>query len=256
MTYEEKRKSNLYKRKNIEYVFTERLRPSVCVDDKYHRILSILGRGLYLYNEDKDIFLLMFGTHYSDNLVDSWIHAYGINLGIKPTLFTSLAKKHWYKHLYAKDNVKQKLEKLIDKQSSTNKTSKKYKELEFLIEETIANMIEEQTSSINKDNIYSYRKKASFNLYPDILHKIKGYDKLCKYGRFSARNKEGMTLDHKLSIKFGYDNDIPPYILAHPANCEFLSLKDNSSKNKRCSISYHKLLHDIDVWDNQLVTVC
>ena len=71
MTYEEKRKSALYERKNIEYIFTERLKPSTYIDDKSHRILAILGRGWYLYNEDTDIFLLMFGTHYSDKLIDS-----------------------------------------------------------------------------------------------------------------------------------------------------------------------------------------
>jgi len=256
MTYEEKRNSALYARKNIEYIFTERLRPSVYIDDRFHRVLSILGRGWYLHNDDIGTFLLMFGTHYTDNLIDSWIIDYGISLGISPNLFKSLDKKHWYKHLYNKNNFKHKLKILTNKLSTTQKSNPKYLNIAFLIEETLATMLKEQYSIINKDTIFDYRKKASFYLCPEILPRVKGYNKLCKYGRYSTYNKEGMTLDHRLSIKFGFDNDIPPYILAHPANCEFLSLKENSSKNKNCSMSYNELIKAIENWDNQLITVC
>lgn len=256
MTYEEKRNSALYERKNIEYIFIERLRPSVYIDDKFHRVLSILGRGWYLYNDDIDTFLLMFGTHYTDKLIDFWVINYGVSLGVSPNLFKSLAKKHWHKHLYNRTDFKHKLKILINKQKTTPKSSTKYLNIEFLIEETLASMLEAQFSIINKQTIFDYRKKASFSLQLDILPRIKGYSRLCKYGRYSSANKDGMTLDHRLSIKVGFDNDIPPYILAHPANCEFLSLKENSSKNKKCSISYEQLIKAIDTWDSQLVTVC
>jgi hypothetical protein len=256
MNYETKRSSKLYIRKNIEYIFLQRIKPSTIIDDKYHRVISILGRGWYLYNEDTGIFLLMFGTHYSDELIDSWIKEYGVSIGLSPTIFESVPKKHWYKYLFDKDNHKQKLEKLVTRQRFKKPSSTQYKDLEFLIQDCISRMLEVQATIVSNDTIYEYRKKASFYLYPEILPLVKGYNRLCKYGKYSIDNKTGMTLDHRVSIKFGYENNIPPYILAHPANCEFLSMKENSSKNKNCSISYDQLLQYIDLWNRQLITAC
>lgn len=255
MKYENKRNSPLYKRKNIEYIFTERLKPNIWLGEDSHRILSILGRSMYLHNEDRNTFLLMFGTHYSDALIDSWIVEYGISLGIKKTVFNSLAKKHWHKRLYCKSNYKHKLTTLQNKLLSLPTNSAQYSNVELVISETINSMLEEQHSLVYKDSIYAYRKRASFYLLPEILPNIKGYERLCKYGWFTKSNTGGMTMDHKLSIKYGYDNGIPANILAHPANCEFLSREENSSKNKRCSITYQSLLIEIENWNSQLSTV-
>lgn len=255
MKYENKRNSALYKRKNIEYIFTERLKPNIWLGEDSHRVLSILGRSMYLHNEDKNTFLLMFGTHYSDSLIDSWIIEYGVSLGIKKTVFDTLAKKHWHKRLYCKSDFKQKLTTLQNRLRSLPSKSTQYSDTELVISETINSMLEEQYSLIHQDTIYEYRKRASFYLLPETLPNIKGYSRLCKYGWFTKNNTGGMTMDHRLSIKYGYDNNIPANILAHPANCEFLSREENSSKNKRCSVTYKSLLAEIEQWDSQLSTV-
>lgn len=56
----------------------------------------------------------------------------------------------------------------------------------------------------------------------------------------------------KQNIKqFGFDNNIDPSIIAHPANCQILPQPKNSSKNMKCDISIKELLERIDRWDKK-----
>ena len=100
-----------------------------------------------------------------------------------------------------------------------------------------------------KGNIYKYRYDARFTIGTS-LYKIKGYDKLIKYGFYNKEtNPNGVVKDHRLSIKYGFTNKIDPLIIGHLANCEFLFYKDNIKKSAYCSISLDKLLKDIDLWN-------
>lgn len=94
-----------------------------------------------------------------------------------------------------------------------------------------------------------YRYKARFNINKDLT-KIKGYNLLVKYGFYNKNNNTtGCVLDHRVSIKYGIDNNIDPTILGHLANCEFLSYIDNLKKGSKCSISYKQLLLEINNWN-------
>lgn len=114
---------------------------------------------------------------------------------------------------------------------------------EYLIEEALY----EQKYLLNPElyDIKKYRYKCSFSITPDNITKIKGYDKLEKYGWYSKTNPKGVVKDHRVSIKYGYDNNISPEIIGHLGNCEFLTYNENSIKSNKCSITLKELKKQI-----------
>ena len=52
-----------------------------------------------------------------------------------------------------------------------------------------------------------------------------------------------------ISVKYGYENNIDPKIISHPANCMLLRHNDNVSKHKKCSLALAQLLEKIQIWD-------
>lgn len=63
--------------------------------------------------------------------------------------------------------------------------------------------------------------------------------------RTGQRNLNGVSRDHRLSIDYGFRNNIPPAIIRHPANCELVLHRKNQEKNSKSSITYAQLLEDI-----------
>ena len=51
-----------------------------------------------------------------------------------------------------------------------------------------------------------------------------------------------------LSVKCGFDNNISPEILKHPANCKLMLHRDNNKKKTNNSITYEELLNRIKNW--------
>ena len=74
-----------------------------------------------------------------------------------------------------------------------------------------------------------------------------------QYGWYKPKNKgdnlSGCSLDHRVSIKFGYLSDIDPQIISHPANCQILQHSKNISKGRKCSMSLNELLLRISRWN-------
>lgn len=54
-----------------------------------------------------------------------------------------------------------------------------------------------------------------------------------------------------ISVRYGFDNNIDPKIIAHPANCQLLLHGENVSKYTNCSISFEELLEKIKIWDEK-----
>lgn len=50
------------------------------------------------------------------------------------------------------------------------------------------------------------------------------------YGMFSKTNSKGFVRDHIVPRKIGYEFSIPPYIMRHPANLQFISHAENVTK--------------------------
>lgn len=76
-----------------------------------------------------------------------------------------------------------------------------------------------------------------------------------RYGWYKAKNRgdnlNGVSRDHMISVKFGYENNIPAEIISHPANCQLLRHSDNVSKYSGCSITLEELYERIRVWDKK-----
>ena len=129
--------------------------------------------------------------------------------------------------------------------------SKLLKLLILYKEELINTSLEEQNINLNTPSkeiksIISYRNKCRFKLKLEELQYIKGYSLLEKYGWYNREtNPTGVVKDHRISVKFGYDNNLDPYLLSNSANCEFLTFTDNLKKSSKCSISYEELLLEI-----------
>lgn len=102
----------------------------------------------------------------------------------------------------------------------------------------------------NFDSDYSmYRHLSKFTFGISEYARLPGLD-LAKFNGWyhPLNNPNGAVRDHKLSVKYGFEHNIPPYILRHPANCEILSHKTNCAKGSKCSISLESLCIAIDSW--------
>jgi hypothetical protein len=99
-----------------------------------------------------------------------------------------------------------------------------------------------------------YKKDASFkfslNQYPNEFD----FSLIEKYGWYSPSNSKkpninGVSRDHMVSIREGFNLGIDPNLLAHPANCKLMVHNDNISKNKKCSLTIIELNDRINEWN-------
>ena len=108
----------------------------------------------------------------------------------------------------------------------------------------------------DRKNLTEYQKyykdcQFNFNLsdYPNEFD----FKLIEEYGWYQAKNHgnnlNGISRDHMISIKFGYENNISPEIIKHPANCQLMRHNENSSKWKTCSITLEELSNKINNWN-------
>ena len=75
------------------------------------------------------------------------------------------------------------------------------------------------------------------------------------YGWYKPKNRgnnlSGVSRDHAVSVRYGFDNNLPAEHLAHPANCVLMQHGKNVSKGKNSTMSYEELLKRIEAWDNK-----
>ena len=104
----------------------------------------------------------------------------------------------------------------------------------------------------NYDDLKLYRHFSSFKFdlkdYPDKYD----FSLIEKYGWYKAKNhgdnQNGVSRDHIISVKYGFDNNIPTWIIAHPANCQLLRHKENVSKYSKCDLTLDELMIKIKKW--------
>lgn len=100
-----------------------------------------------------------------------------------------------------------------------------------------------------------YRNCCAFNFalndYPDEFE----FELIRENGWYSPSNKGnnlgGVSRDHMYSVKDGFENAIPPELLAHPANCKLVIHSENSSKNRNSCITLDELKERIALWDKK-----
>ena len=103
---------------------------------------------------------------------------------------------------------------------------------------------------MNRTAFQNYRIKASFKFniydYPDYFD----LELSKEHGLYTAKNKgnniNGVVRDHIYSVKDGFINNVDPYLLAHPANCNIIKHIDNCKKNSKSNISLDELLQKIN----------
>lgn len=106
----------------------------------------------------------------------------------------------------------------------------------------------EYGKTIPKFRKYQLDCKFRFNLneYPDrfdfdLLTKCKAYH--------PVRNQSGLSRDHIVSVKYGFDNNIPAEIIRHPANCQLIKQTKNSEKHTNCGMTVKQLKEKILNWN-------
>jgi len=96
---------------------------------------------------------------------------------------------------------------------------------------------------------YDCSFKFSLNDFPDEFD----FTLIETHGWYSAPNRGnnfgGVSRDHMVSVRYGYDNNIDSDIISHPANCQLLLQSENASKCNKNAIPVEYLMKRINDWD-------
>lgn len=104
---------------------------------------------------------------------------------------------------------------------------------------------------VRTDKKVIYRKSCSFKFNIYSYKNLPGYALLLANGVYHPiKNPQGVCRDHMLSVEEGYKAGIDPEVLSHPANCQFLTNRDNCKKGTQSSLTYEELCKRIESWNN------
>ena len=107
----------------------------------------------------------------------------------------------------------------------------------------------------HRSALTNYRADCAFNFalkkYPDEFD----FSLIESYGWYKPKNRgdnlTGVSRDHMVSVRYGFDNNIDPKIISHPANCRLTLQSDNVKKYIRNCITYEELLAKIQLWNEK-----
>ena len=81
------------------------------------------------------------------------------------------------------------------------------------------------------------------------------FELIKRYGWYKAKNHgnnlTGISRDHMVSIKYGFEHNVDPKIISHPANCKLMIHSENVRKYNKCSITLEELLVRIENWNKK-----
>lgn len=103
-------------------------------------------------------------------------------------------------------------------------------------------LIKYRTQCAFKFNVYDYPEEFDLSLIEEL-----GWYKATNRGD----NPDGVSRDHIISVKYGFDNNIDPELLAHPANCQIIPQRLNISKFTKCYMSLEELKEKIKQWEEK-----
>lgn len=110
-------------------------------------------------------------------------------------------------------------------------------------------------NSINFNDFTLYKTSTKFNFNLADYESEFDFSLIKEHGWYSPTNKNnnlgGVSRDHMLSVREGFELGINPKLLAHPANCKLMIHSDNISKNKSSSITYEELLERIKYFNSK-----
>jgi len=106
-----------------------------------------------------------------------------------------------------------------------------------------------------KNSLKQYRRQCNFTFGLSMFPEEFDFEMIKTYGWYSPSNKknnlEGVSRDHKFSIREGFELKVPIHIMKHPANCVLMKHTKNISKGKKSSITLDELYILIDKWDKK-----
>jgi hypothetical protein len=107
----------------------------------------------------------------------------------------------------------------------------------------------------NCDYYQVYRRLCDFKFNLNDYKDEFDFSLIEKHGWYSPSNKKnnlgGISRDHMISVREGFESGILPYYISHPANCRLMIHNDNISKNKKSTISIDDLLERIKIFEIQ-----
>lgn len=112
-----------------------------------------------------------------------------------------------------------------------------------------------EEARLKRTALGNYRRDCNFKFnlkdYPNEFN----FKLVEKYGWYKAKNRgnnlNGVSRDHIISVRYGFDNNIDPKIISHPANCQLLRHNDNVSKCSKCNLTLEQLLIKIEKWNKK-----
>lgn len=114
----------------------------------------------------------------------------------------------------------------------------------------MATLVSQGLAKTDAKEIYKSDCSFRFNVfdYPNL----QGYELLQLKGLYHPEsNPTGVVRDHIMSREYGWRNNIPSHILAHPANCQIIGNAENLRKGAQSHITYDELLNRIELWNQQ-----
>jgi len=105
----------------------------------------------------------------------------------------------------------------------------------------------------NMSEYQKYYRECQFDFALNEFPNEFEFSLIEKHGWYQAKNHgdnlTGVSRDHMISIKYGYENKINPELICHPANCKLMLHNDNVKKYKTSSITLDKLNEIINIWN-------
>jgi len=96
---------------------------------------------------------------------------------------------------------------------------------------------------------YSERQNPFFKNFEEYSEYVRRLTELnmTRYSKYiKVSNELEVHLDHRFSISDGYDNHLPPWMVACPINLEYITGKENLEKHKKSSITLKELLGEFN----------
>jgi len=167
---------------------------------------------------------------------------------------------------YIKDKRKKTNIKRYGEEHNFNKNhpSRLKWELELFVNEGITNVFQRQSV---KDDILPKQLETKYRLglavrpelleenikYKRLVQKISEQNYKLELSNINPNNVERMRnkyhLDHIVSINYGFTNNIPAEIIAHPANLQMLTEYENISKGLKCGFTINELYKRIGQYE-------
>lgn len=110
--------------------------------------------------------------------------------------------------------------------------------------------------TIEKKEIFDiYKSQTHFNFALSDYPKEFNFRLIEENGWYHPKNHgdnlHGVSRDHMFSVNEGFKQNIDPYYISHPANCELLKHNDNASKFDKCSITKTELIKRVFKWNKK-----